>query len=294
MLLYSFGMQMCAPIMNCFSFPLTVGGGDKLKLEFWARSKLAGKCLLALCSACRAINAANWQWNCGTVKGQGSLLSTPLVSCRIPLLYECVCVCISSARNGSVGFIAAEVDSCIGRSVGRAMQSSLLLIAGQLRLLNCEWPVRPGILAKSNSGGPKCFGHLMSGLWSLALTVICVWQLARPMGFKLTWLLHGFVSMRSRGFVEENDEVKFELKLFWIALNFVNVLFPFPSTLNSIMAFGWNVIDLLLQEGRKLFWFWWLVFLGLYQRKPFYYLMAFKENIFVIFFYVEKLPLEYI
>lgn len=63
MLLYSFGMQMCAPIMNCFSFPLTVGGGggDKLKLEFWARSKLAGKCLLALCSACRAINAANWQ-----------------------------------------------------------------------------------------------------------------------------------------------------------------------------------------------------------------------------------------
>lgn len=27
MLLYSFGMQMCAPIMNCFSFPLTVGGG---------------------------------------------------------------------------------------------------------------------------------------------------------------------------------------------------------------------------------------------------------------------------
>lgn len=112
---------------------------DKLKLEFWARSKLAGKCLLALCSACRAINAANWQWNCGTVKGQGSLLSTPLVSCRIPLLYECVCVCVSSARNGSVGFIAAEVDSCIGRSVGRAMQSSLLLIAGQLRLLNCEW-----------------------------------------------------------------------------------------------------------------------------------------------------------
>lgn len=28
MLLYSFGMQMCAPIMNCFSFPLTVGGGE--------------------------------------------------------------------------------------------------------------------------------------------------------------------------------------------------------------------------------------------------------------------------
>lgn len=59
--------------------------------------------------------------------------------CPVAFLF-CMSVCISSARNGSVGFIAAEVDSCIGRSVGRAMQSSLLLIAGQLRLLNCEWP----------------------------------------------------------------------------------------------------------------------------------------------------------
>jgi len=57
-------MLMCASIMNCFSsvlFFLASLRGKKLKLEFWARSKLAGKCLLALCSVCRAINAANWQ-----------------------------------------------------------------------------------------------------------------------------------------------------------------------------------------------------------------------------------------